>query len=412
MIKIIDRYIAKEIFFPFGMSLFVLTFVLLMGKILQLMDLMINKGVSIIDVSKLILYLLPSFLLITIPISLLISILIGLGRLSADNEITVLKSSGVSLYRLFVPIAGAALLAFIISVTMGMYFVPYGNYATRNLLFDIAKKKATIGIKEKIFNDDFKGLVLYANKIPVHGDFMEGVFIADKRIIKEPTTIIAEKGYLISNPESMTVTLRLKNGSTHTVASNQRSYKKIDFSSYDITLDLSTPITQGRDGITDKKSKEMNLTELIATLKKHGLEARKFREIVLELNKKLAIPFSCIVFGILGLPLGIGQHRSGKSRGFTVGLVVITTYYVLQLSGEALGETGRLSPTLGAWVPNIVLGVLGIYLLIRVVKERPPRLDFIVPSFIRRKVFTPQNRKTRSNEKKMPHHHNCTTKEK
>jgi lipopolysaccharide export system permease protein len=170
MLKLIDKYIFKEIFFPFLMTLFVLTFVLLMGRILQLMDLMINKGVSVIDISKLILFLMPSFLLITIPISLLISMLIGVGRLSADNEITMFKSAGISLYRLVVPVAGVSLFALAITAIMGFYYVPYGNSATRNLLFTIAKQKASIGIKEKVFNDDFKGLVLYAEKINVHGD--------------------------------------------------------------------------------------------------------------------------------------------------------------------------------------------------------------------------------------------------
>jgi len=212
MIKIIDKYILREIFFSFLITIFILTFVLLMGRIIQLMDLMINKGISLLDISKLILYLMPSFFQITIPISLLISILVGLGRFSADNEIVILKSAGISLCRISLPIAVVSIFAFIITAIMGFYFVPYGNYATRNLLFDIAKQKASIGIKEKVFNDDFKGLVLYADNIPVNGNYMEGVFISDNRFGKVSTTIIARRGYLISNPESMTVTLRLKKG--------------------------------------------------------------------------------------------------------------------------------------------------------------------------------------------------------
>ncbi|MCK4535046.1 MAG: LptF/LptG family permease, partial [Syntrophobacterales bacterium] len=109
MNRVVNRYILREISIPFFMILFILTFVLLMGRILQLMDLMINKGINFVDIAKLILYLMPSFLMITIPVSLLISILIGLGRLSRDNEIIVLKSSGLSLYQLMTPIAFASL---------------------------------------------------------------------------------------------------------------------------------------------------------------------------------------------------------------------------------------------------------------------------------------------------------------
>jgi len=376
MPRTINRYVAQEVLFPFIMTLFVLTFVLLMGRILQLMDLMINKGVNFFDISKLIMYLLPSFLLITVPISLLISILIGLGRLSADNEIIVLKSSGISLYRLFVPVAAISVFAFIITVGMGSYFVPFGNFATRNLLFTIAKQQASIGIKEKVFNDAFKGLVLYADAIPVHGQYMEGVFISDNRISEEPTIIVAQKGFLISNPASMTVTLRLKNGSTHTVDPSFRSYRKMDFGSYDINLDLSTPMAAGAKELR-KKSSEMKLRELVRELKKPGIGAKQLREFAMELHKKFAIPFSCLVFAILGIPLGIGQHRSGKSRGFTIGLVVVTIYYVLQLTGDALGENGTIPPVVGTWAPNAILGVIGIYLFIRAAQEKPPEFTLV-----------------------------------
>lgn len=390
MFTIINRYIFREILFPFFMCLFVFTFVLLMGKILQLMDLMINKGVSIIDITKLILYLLPTFLLITIPISLLISILIALGRLSADSEIIIMKSSGISLYQMLLPIGIASLCALVLTAVMGVMGAPYGNYATRNLVFDIAKKKASVGIKEKVFNDDFYGLVLYAEKIPVHGDFMEGVFISDNRLIKEPTTIIAQKGYLVSNPESMTITLRLKNGSTHTVDSNFKSYKIMDFSSYDINLDLSAPISDKKSavGLTDKKSKEMFFFELAQGVQNLQSDDPIRRQLIIELNKKITIPLSCIIFGILGIPLGIGQVRSGKSRGFTIGLFVITVYYVLQLSGEALGETGKVAPALGAWAPNIILGIIGVYMLLMAARERPPKIDFVTPIIHRIAMLT------------------------
>ncbi len=376
MVRIIDRYIFKEIFFPFIMNLFILTFVLLMGRILQLMDLMINKGVDIIDISRLVLYLLPPFLLITVPISLLISILIGVGRLSADNEITTLKSAGMSIYRIMVPIMGASILMAVLTTLIGLYFVPYGNTATRDLLYAIAKQKASIGIKEKVFNDDFKGLVLYADKIPIHGDYMEGVFISDNRLAKDPTTIIAEKGYLVSNPASMKVTLRLKNGSTHSVDSNLKTYKRMDFNSYDVNLDLSGSMEKDRTG-ADKKAGEMNIQELLERTKKLDSASTVKRELIIEINKKFSIPLSCIVFAMLGLPLSIGQVRSGKSRGFTIGLLVIMVYYVLQLGGEGLGETGIISPVIGTWAPNVILGTIGLVLFIMAVKEKPITFDFI-----------------------------------
>ena len=355
------------------MTLFVFTFILLMGKILQLMDLMVNKGVSFIDISKLVLFLMPPFLVFTIPVAFLISILIGLGRLSGDNEITIFKASGISLYQLMAPIAFASLITFIMTAFIAFSLVPHSNSATRDLLFNIAKQKASIGIKEKIFNDDFRGLVLYADRIPVHGNFMEGVLVSDNRLGKEVNTIIARRGYLVSEPESLTVTLRLENGSTHSVDKNLRNYKKMDFSTYDINLDLRTAISKEKK--KTKASKEMTVWELADKIKSKDLKKSAIRELVIELNKKLSIPLSCIVFGILGIPLGIRESRSGKSRGFVVGLLVVLIYYMLLLCGEALGETGKLSPIIGVWAPNLIFGAAGVYIFIRATKEKPLRFD-------------------------------------
>jgi len=378
MNNIVNRYILKEISIPFFMIIFVLTFALLMGRILQLMDFMVNKGVAFTDIASLVIYLMPSFLIITIPVSLLISILMGLGRLSRDNEIIVLKSSGLSLYQLAPPVVFVTLCAFLITAITGFFLIPYGNLATKNLLFDIARQKASIGIKERVFNDDFTDLIIYADEIPPDGDYMKGVYISDNRMLKEPTTIVAQRGYLISNPESIQVTLRLTDGSIHTTNTDLTNYKKIDFSSYDINLNLSESIGVENNRI-EKDNREMSLTELIRKSRDQDLDKPALKDLIIEIHKKFTIPFACIVFGIIGIPLGISKHRSGKSRGFVIGLTVILTYYIIQLAGEALGETGSLSPVTGAWMSNAMLGATGIYMLIMAAKERP----LIPPDYIR-----------------------------
>jgi lipopolysaccharide export system permease protein len=382
MFKIIDRYILKEIAYPFFLILFVLTFVLLMGKIIQLMDLMVNKGVSVIDISKLFLLLTPSFLILTIPISLLISILIGLGRLSGDNELTILKASGMSLYKLLGPVALASLIAFIVTAVTSLFLVPHSKYATKNLLFNVAKKKASVGIKEKVFNDDFKGILLYAESIPVHGDYMEGVIISDTRISKEPSTIIAEKAFLVSDPSLMTITLRLENGSTHTVDKMLKNYRKMNFSSYDVNLDIESSIAEARN-INAKDSNEMTVWELSQKLKTAGSEDAVFREMAIEYYKTITTPLSCIVFGILGIPLSIRAHRAVRSRGFTLGLIIVFIYYIIRLGSEALVETGRLSPLIGTWSPNIIFCIVGFYLLIRAANDRPLRLEIPIGAYLK-----------------------------
>jgi len=359
MRKIIDRYIFKEIASPFIIILFILTFVLLMGKILQIMDLVINKGIGVFSIAKIIIFLLPSFLLFTIPIALLIAILIAMGRLSADNEITALKTSGISLMQIYYPIAIASLITFIFTIFTSYFLVPQSNFATKRLLFNIVQQNASIGIKEKVFNADFKGFLLYAEKIPDNKkNYMEGVIVSDNRIIGEQNTILAKKAFLVSDPESMTVKLTLQDGSIHTVSSDLKKYRKIDFKSYDINLDLSTALANLDE--SSKSSTEMTVGELLAKMRKPGTDPAAVRELAIEVHKKFSIPLSCIFFGLLALPLGIRSHRSVKSRGFAVGLIVVSFYYLLRIGGEALAETGYISPAFGVWAPSFIFALLGI----------------------------------------------------
>lgn len=361
MRRLINRYVFLEIAIPFGMILFVLTFVLLMGKILQVMDLMINKGVAFTDIALLIFYLIPSFLAFTIPISLLIAILIGLGRLSGDNEWTIMKMSGVSLYQLSVPVAWVAVITFLITLATTLFLVPYGNTASKALLFDMARKKASIGIRERVFIDDFQGILLYVDRIPADGSFLEGVLISDNRITNEPSTIVARRAYLVSNPDTMVITLRLENGSTHTVDGGLKHYRKMDFAFYDVRLDLAPTLSPEKRDLA-KSSTEMSLSELTDTLKKGVLQGPALRELAIELYKKVTVPFSCLVFALIGMPLAIRAHRSVRSRGFTIGLLLVLVYYVLRLWGEALVETGRIAPAIGTWMPNLIFAAAGLLL--------------------------------------------------
>ncbi len=370
MNKIINRYIFREIAFPFFLILFVLTFVLLMGRILQIMDLMVNKGISVLDILHLVMLIMPSFLMFTIPIALLVSILIAMGTFSADNEITALKAAGVSLLQIYYPVAVASLLTFACTMVIGYFLVPESNFATKKLLFELATQNASIGIKEKVFNSDFKDLLLYADKIPANGEYMEGVIISDKRNAEEQNTIIAKKASLVADSKKMIVKLRLENGSIHTVSTDLKNYRKVDFRTYDLILDLSTTLATYSEEY--KSSTEMTLTELLERMKKPGLDGAAVRELAIEVHKKFSLPLSCIFFGLLALPLGITSHRAVKSRGFAVGIMIVAAYYLLRIGGEALAETGRLSPAVGVWTPNVLFAVAGILLFYFAYKELSP----------------------------------------
>ncbi len=258
---------------------------------------------------------------------------------------------------------------FLLTALTSYYLAPHGNFAVKSLLFDLARQKAGAGIKEKVFNDEFSGILLYADKVPVNGEFMSGVLISDTRNTTEQRTIIADRAYQIADPKAMTVTLRLENGASHSVDRSLNNYRRMDFGRYDLKLDLGGAMSG--DVRKTKASTEMTVGEMVKQMQDRKLKDADLRELAIEINKKFSIPVSTLVFGVLGIPLGIRKHRTAKDWGFTIGLAVVIVYYLLRLGGEALAETGRLTPFLGAWLPNFALGVAGIWLFLRAAAEKP-----------------------------------------
>lgn len=181
MSYLINRYIFKELAAPFVISVGILTAIFLLTSIPKLIGLVVNYGVENLVVLKFILFITPSFLIYTIPIAFLISVIITYNRLSADSEIIAMKASGLSISRISSPVILMALLAYSISSFFTIYAFPWGNISSRRLIYDIARSKATIGLRERVFNDAFDGLMLYVTHIKPESGQMEGIFLSDRR---------------------------------------------------------------------------------------------------------------------------------------------------------------------------------------------------------------------------------------
>ncbi|MGD0276596.1 MAG: LptF/LptG family permease, partial [Syntrophales bacterium] len=292
------------------------------------------------------------------------------GRLSSYSEIVILKASGVSLYQMLSPVAVVAIATFLLTAATSFIFVPLGNIALKNHLFQLAQKKASAGIKERVFNDDFRGLLLYTDHVDIHGNYMNNILISDQRITQDPNTIVARRAYLLANPQALKVTLRLEDGSIHALDKSMKNYRKIDFKFYDVNLVINSSLPESTQNIK-KSFNEMTFGELLKTLRQKNLDPLDLRTAGIELNKKLSIPLSCIVFMFLGLPLGIRTHRSVRSRGFTFGFLIVLIYYLLQLVGDALVETGWLSAMVGTWTPNLIFLSAGLVLFFVTAREIP-----------------------------------------
>jgi lipopolysaccharide export system permease protein len=332
------------------------------------MELVVNKGVGLSEVIKLIVFLLPSFLVLTIPMSILLAILIALGRLSADRELLALKASGVSLYQILVPFAVLCCIGFLLTNSLTLFLLPSGNQAFRRQLFQLSQRHSEANLQERIFNDDFAGLVIYINSIPGHGKPMRGLLISDKRESDVPSLILGEEGIIISDQKEMKVTLRLFNGSIHRSPKDFKSYQQATFKVYDMNLQLSD---EDSGGDTDVKYSELEASALMALAAERKKENKSAIKILTELHKRFAFPCACFMLGLVGIPLGAYRKKGTRSYGFVLCIVVLFLYYFFLNLGESLAKRGILYPALGIWMPNVILGLMGLYCLRVVGREKP-----------------------------------------
>jgi LPS export ABC transporter permease LptF/LPS export ABC transporter permease LptG len=369
-VRILDRYVWKELTPPFLLGLFVFTFLLLIDKIFDLTDLIINKGVPVPLVLMLLAYILPAFLVLTIPLGFLLAILVAFGRLSADMEIVALKASGVSPLRLLRPVLVFALGATIATGWLMMEAVPKANYAFKSLIFDIIRGQASVAIKERVFNDTFGQYIIYVEEMAADRLSLRNVFVADERNPEELRVVTAQEGKLLSDEANQRVTLRLINGTVHETAPRTfQKYRQVMFRLYDLTLTLENPLV--KQGEAPKGDREMTLGELhdqAALATKNRANANPYW---VEIHKKYAVPAACLVFAVMGVPLGIRAHRGGRWAAFVVLLPIVLFYHVGLTLGETMGDAGRIPPWLAMWLPNMVVGGLGAVLLWASVKERP-----------------------------------------
>jgi lipopolysaccharide export system permease protein len=365
----IHRYFIKEITVPTGLGLMIFTFVLLMGRILKLVEMVINKGVPFTETAKLFAYLLPAFLVITLPLALLLGILLGFGRLSTDSEIVALKSSGVSLYGMMKPVIALALLVCIATGALTLFLEPAGNSAFRNQVFQIATNRASIGIQPRVFNEEFDELVLYTNELDERSGVMEGVFISDERVGSTPSVILAQRGRIISQREIQILTLRLENGTIHRqpTGEGQSTYQIIAFDSYDVNLNMGQQLPSS--GSRRIKDSELTNAQILEARQKASTPAER-NSYTVELHKRFILPLAPLVFALIGVPLGIQSHRSGRGGGFTLALIIFLIYYLLLSLAETLAIEGGFSPVPALWLPTFLFLAGGAYLLHLAALER------------------------------------------
>ncbi len=370
--SIIYRYVFREMIPPFVINLMFFTFVFLMVEMLKVTNMVVNYNVGVITVLIMLAYSTPYFLTYIIPMSIMIAVLLTFLRLSGDNEIVALKTSGMSIYGLFPPVMLFCLIGCLLTFFMTAYGMPWGRLSVKELTYKVLSSNLEIGLKDRTFNDSFEDVVLYVHKIDSKSKELQDIFIEDKRTQNIVSTVVAPRGKLFSKSDEHIYHLLLYNGVIYQVDLKNRSTNYIDFENYEVRLDIQEAASRLEQGT--KHRKEMNLVELRNYLDNSTRRNSKYYKALMELHKKFSIPIACFALGLLAVPLGIQSGPAKKSFGLVLGMIFFLIYYFLLTAGLVLGETGTCPPVIGMWGPNIVMGGLGLYLLVKTANERKLRI--------------------------------------
>lgn len=373
MTRVLGRYVFKEIATPFVLGTFILSFVALMPQVLKLAEQVLAFGVDLYGFLLLLTYLLPPVLLFVVPAAFLLSVLVAFGRMSADSEIIAIRAGGVSLWQLLPPVLMLGLLASVATAAMSSFGEPWGRSSVTSFIFKLGETKAAGLVRERTFNDDFFGLVVYADAVNPKESRLSNVFLADQRDPKQRYAVNAREGLVIADPETRSIVLRLVDGTVDHLGVAGAPVTRVTFSRMDYNVLPDTTKPAGKDPY------EMYPLELYGYLVAKG-EKAKGRE-WMAFHKKFAYPVSALLMGILGMALGISDPRHGKGRGYLYGLGAMILYYLLVRFGDSFGEQKIIAPLLAAWLPNVVFFAIGMGLFIAQAREQPTILEKLSARF-------------------------------
>ena len=352
--NILDRYIFKELVTPFTISLGALCFIVLTKEMLRLVELLVSKGIGIMAVFNIVIHLMPSFLVLTLPIACLISTITAFGRLSYDKELIAIRAAGVSLLRIALPVFIFSFLIFLLTVYFSQWGQPWSNVSLKRIAINLIKDQISLALDKGVFNEPTEGMIVYVPK-PEKGQKAKGVFIADQRDPAKPLIITANTFSMLQDPRQKELGFRLSKGMIHAIPNDIKQHHQITFSTYDLKMDLP-------DSLKVTKPERRGYDYLINKLNKEGWRDSNTLRRLMEYYKDLGFPIATLILGVLGLPVGIISKRSGRMGGFAIGVLIMVGFFILNIVGEFLVTKLILHPFAGAWFPDIILLIITIIL--------------------------------------------------
>ena len=370
--RILDRYIAREVARHAFLGLLIFTFVLFVPKLVRLMEIFVRHTGSASQIIMLFLCIVPSILVFTIPMAVLIGVLLGLGRMSMDSEIIAITSLGISRKRILIPVGVLAVAGAVLTLLMTLWLAPLALRTGRSIEATLVTSQISYAVQPRVFDERFPHMVLYVNDVAASGTHWSGVFMADTSGESGSQITLAETAIVVAEPNLGKLELHLNGGATHEFSRDTPDHYSITaFGRSDWPIEFTSLATEERTLSNPERP-------TLALIADHG---PNWRDAHVELQQRFAFPAACFVFALIALPLGAQPRRGGRAAGTLLAIIIIAAYYLLLVTGAGFARQGVVSPALGMWAANIVLTIIALALFPRMERYRG---EAPVPGFISR----------------------------
>lgn len=353
--RIIDRYIFREVLSHALLGLSVFTFVIFVPQLVQIMNVVARHSGDSRQIALLFLSAFPRVLTFSVPIGVLVGVLIGLGRMSADSELIAMNAAGMGLKRILVPVGVLALLAAGITLCMTVWLGPISIRTLRSLEERLRSTQVFFEVQPRIFNEQFPHLVLYVQDIPAAAMNWHGVFLAESEGSDVSHLTLAEDAIVVADRNQGKLQLYLHNGSVHEAQTQGPEHYGLSvFGERDLAVSVGGNGPTQAPGLVNS---ERPLGQLLAD---KGPGARESR---VEFHRRFAFPAACLVFALVALPVGSRPRRGGRAAGFVLAVALVCAYYIVFVFCAELARDGSVPAWLGIWTANILMTAAAMALL-------------------------------------------------